>query len=157
MAPDVTLREVLPDDLGLFYAHFQDPEAKRMAAFGPAGPVDRARFDAHWERNIAEYVVRTVLADGEVAGSACVYGEPGDLQVTYWIDRAHWGRGVATAALGALLEVVGERPLFARAAADNAGSLRVLEKCGFTVTGRERGFANARGAEIDELVLVLTG
>ncbi|WP_028814316.1 GNAT family N-acetyltransferase [Streptomyces flavidovirens] len=157
MALDVTLREVRPDDLDLFFTHFQDPEAKRMAAFGPAGPVDRARFDAHWKRNIAEYVVRTVLADGEAVGSVCVYGEPGDLQVTYWIGRAHWGRGVATAALRALLELVAERPLSARAAADNTGSLRVLEKCGFTVTGRERGFAHARGAEIDELVLTLTG
>ncbi|MFD5098233.1 GNAT family N-acetyltransferase [Streptomyces albidochromogenes] len=156
-ASGVTLREVQPDDLDLFFAHFQDPEAKRMAAFGPADPVDRERFDAHWKRNIAEYVVRTVLADGEVAGSVCVYGEPGDLQVTYWIDRAHWGRGVATAALRAVLEVVPERPLFARAAADNAGSVRVLEKCGFAVTGHERGFANARGAEIDELVLTLSG
>ncbi|GAA2925023.1 GNAT family N-acetyltransferase [Streptomyces enissocaesilis] len=151
----VMLREVGPSDLDLFSTQFQDPEAKRMAAFGPADPVDRARFDAHWKRNIAEYVVRTVLADGEVAGSVCVYGEPGDLQVTYWIDRAHWGRGVATAALRALLELVPERPLFARAAADNTGSLRVLEKCGFTVTGHDRGFAGARGTEVDELVLVL--
>lgn len=153
----VALREVGPCDLDLFHTQFQDPEAKRMAAFGPADPVDRARFDAHWKRNIAEYVVRTVLADGEVVGSVCVYGEPGDLQVTYWIDRAHWGRGVATAALRALLELVPERPLFARAAADNSGSVRVLEKCGFTVMGHERAFANARGAEIDELVLILTG
>ncbi|MGX1884067.1 GNAT family N-acetyltransferase [Streptomyces sp. NPDC055287] len=153
----VTLREVRPGDLDLFFTQFQDPEAKRMAAFGPADPVDRARFDAHWKRNIAEYVVRTVLADGEAVGSVCVYGEPGDLQVTYWIDRAHWGRGVATAALRELLELVPERPLFARAAADNSGSVRVLEKCGFTVTGHDRGFANARGEEIDEVVLTLTG
>jgi RimJ/RimL family protein N-acetyltransferase len=33
----------------------------------------------------------------------------------------------------------------------------VLEKCGFVVTGRERGFANARGEEIDEVVLILVG
>ncbi|MGY3201486.1 GNAT family N-acetyltransferase [Streptomyces sp. TE5632] len=45
----------------------------------------------------------------------------------------------------------------ARAAADNTGSVRVLEKCGFEVVGEDRGFANARGAEIDELVLRLDG
>lgn len=49
------------------------------------------------------------------------------------------------------------RPLHARAAADNAGSVRVLEKCGFTVTGTDRGYANARGAEIDEVLLTLAG
>jgi RimJ/RimL family protein N-acetyltransferase len=47
------------------------------------------------------------------------------------------------------------RPLRARAAADNAGSIRVLEKCGFVVTGRDRGFANARGEETDEVLLTL--
>jgi RimJ/RimL family protein N-acetyltransferase len=35
--------------------------------------------------------------------------------------------------------------------------VRVLEKCGFKVVGEGRGFANARGAEIDELVLRLDG
>ncbi|MFD7440196.1 GNAT family N-acetyltransferase [Streptomyces sp. NPDC059909] len=154
---EVTLRKVEAPDLDLFFTHFQDPEAKRMAAFGPAGPVDRARFDAHWARILTNEVVRTVLADSEVVGSACVYGEPGDLQVTYWIDRAHWGRGVATEALRALLALVPERPLYARVAADNAGSLRVLAKCGFTVTGHDRGFAHARGEETDELILTLGG
>jgi hypothetical protein len=31
----------------------------------------------------------------------------------------------------------------------------VLEKCGFTITGRGRIFAQARGEEIDELALPL--
>ncbi|HKB46638.1 MAG TPA: GNAT family protein [Ktedonobacterales bacterium] len=48
------------------------------------------------------------------------------------------------------------RPLFARAAKDNAASLRVLEKCGFTIVGEGKGFANARGAEVEEFVLRLS-
>lgn len=47
------------------------------------------------------------------------------------------------------------RPLHADVAADNAGSLRVLEKCGFDVTGRERRIAQARGQEIDLVHLTL--
>jgi RimJ/RimL family protein N-acetyltransferase len=54
-----------------------------------------------------------------------------------------------------MLELVPDRPLRGRAAADNGASIRVLEKCGFVVTGHERGFANARGEEIDEVVLTL--
>jgi RimJ/RimL family protein N-acetyltransferase len=50
---------------------------------------------------------------------------------------------------------VPDRPLHARAAADNIASVRVLEKCGFVVTGHDRGFANARGTEIDEVLLTL--
>ncbi|MGY0487310.1 GNAT family N-acetyltransferase [Streptomyces sp. WG-D5] len=151
----LSLRPVLPGDLPAFFRQHNDPEAMRMAAFVSPKSADRELFEEHWHRIREQYVVRTVLVDGEVAGSAAVYGEPGELEVTYWIDRAHWGRGVATAALRALLAEVTERPLHARAAADNQGSIRVLEKCGFVVTGHDRGFAHARDTEIDEVVLRL--
>ncbi|MFJ9177672.1 GNAT family N-acetyltransferase [Streptomyces sp. NPDC102360] len=152
---DLALRPVLPGDLPALFRQHNDPESMRTAAFVSPKSADRDLFEAHWHRIVEEYVVRTVLLDGEVAGSASVYGEPGELEVTYWIDRAHWGRGVATAALRALLAEVTERPLHARAAADNKGSIRVLEKCGFVVTGHDRGFAHARGEEIEEVVLRL--
>ncbi|MFS8204527.1 GNAT family N-acetyltransferase [Streptomyces sp. CWNU-52B] len=153
---EVVLREVHDSDLPVFFRLMNDPESLRLAAFTAADPTDRDAFDAHWKRVLASSAVnRTVLVDGDVVGTAAVYGPPGEREVTYWIDRAHWGRGIATAALRELLAAVPERPLYARAAADNAGSLRVLEKCGFRVTSRARGFANARGEEIDEVVLSL--
>jgi RimJ/RimL family protein N-acetyltransferase len=154
---EVALREVHDSDLPVFFRQLNDPVALRMAAFTPEDPADRAGFDAHWTRlrTSSDVDVRTVLVDGDVVGSAAVYGEPGEREVTYWIDRPHWGRGIATAALRLLLEEIPERPLYARAAADNAGSRRVLEKCGFAQTARARGFANARSEEIEEVVLVL--
>ncbi|UYQ61455.1 GNAT family N-acetyltransferase [Streptomyces peucetius] len=155
---DVVLREVQDGDLPVFFRHMSDPESNRMAAFTSEDPTDRAAFDAHWARiRASDAVLRTVVADGIVVGHAAVYGPPQEREVTYFVDRAHWGRGIATSALRALLEVVPVRPLHARAAADNAGSIRVLEKCGFVVTGRDRGFANARGAETDEVLLTLRG
>jgi RimJ/RimL family protein N-acetyltransferase len=155
---DVELRAVHDSDLPVFYRQMNDPEALRMAAFTPKDPADRDVFDEHWKRiRSGSDVLRTILADGDVVGSAAVYGEPGEREVTYWVDRAYWGRGVATAALRGLLTEVPERPLYARAAADNEGSLRVLRKCGFRVTAQARGFANARGEEIDEVVLHLEG
>ncbi|MET9257034.1 GNAT family N-acetyltransferase [Streptomyces sp. NPDC003717] len=154
----ITLREVHDSDLPVFFRQLNDPVALHMAAFTPEDPADWDAFAAHWARIRADggVVNRTVLADGDVVGSAAVYGEPGEREVTYWVDRAYWGRGVATAALRGLLAEVPERPLYARAAADNAGSLRVLAKCGFEVSAADRGFAPARGAEIDEVVLHLT-
>jgi len=152
----IALREVHDSDLPVFFRQMNDPESLRMAAFTPKDPADRDTFDAHWKRiRASEDVLRTVLVDGDVVGSAAVYGEPGEREVTYWIERAHWGRGIATAALRELVAQVPERPLYARAAADNAGSLRVLQKCGFRVTAQASGFANARGEEIDEFVLAL--
>ncbi|MGW0642829.1 GNAT family N-acetyltransferase [Streptomyces sp. S063] len=154
----VSLRAVEDADLPLFFAWMSDPDATRVAAFTPEDPTDRAAFDAHWARirsGSGGVVMRTVVADGVPVGHVGAYGEVGDRQVTYWIARAHWGRGLATAALRAFLDETPTRPLHARAAADNLGSRRVLEKCGFVVTGTDRGFAQARGEEIDEVLVTL--
>lgn len=153
----LTLREVRDSDLPLFFAFMSDPQATRMAAFTSADPDDRALFNAHWQRIRASdtVIMRTVLADDVVVGSVGVYGPPAEREVTYWLDRAQWGKGLATAALRAMLDVVPERPLHARAAADNTGSVRVLQKCGFTVTGTDRGYAEARGEETAEVLLRL--
>lgn len=155
----VSLRETRDDDLPVFYSHSNEPDGIWMAAFTAKDPSDRAWFDAHWARNRQDpsVVGRTVVGAGdEVVGHVAVFGPPEEREVTYWIGREYWGRGAATAALRELIAIVPERPLHARAAADNGGSVRVLEKCGFVITGTERGFANARGEEIDEVVLTLT-
>ena len=153
------MRPVEDADLEVLFEQQLDPEANRMAAFTAPNPADRQAFDARWQRIRAddESVARTIVADGEVAGSISRWRDPGlpGPEVTYWLGREHWGKGIATGALGRFLEVVPERPLFGRCAADNVASRRVLEKCGFVVEAEERGFANARGAEIAEFLLRL--
>jgi RimJ/RimL family protein N-acetyltransferase len=79
----------------------------------------------------------------------------GRREVTYWIGREDWGRGVATGALREFMQLEASRPLYARAASDNAASIRVLTKCGFRVVGEGRGFAHGRNEEIEEVVLRL--
>lgn len=154
---DPVLRPVEDADLDVFFAHGQDPEACRMAAFTHDDPSDRAAFYANWERMLGndKIVLRTVVHDGAVAGHVGSFERDGVPEVTYWIGRAFWGNGVATRALTDLLEIVAVRPIHARVAKDNAGSIRVLRKCGFSVTAEERGFAAARGEEIAELVMTL--
>jgi RimJ/RimL family protein N-acetyltransferase len=95
-----------------------------------------------------------VLVEGELVGSVGCYQDQdgGDLEVTYWVRTDQWGRGIATAALAGLLVAVPQRPLFGRVAADNAGSARVLERNGFLLIGEDTGYAEARGAEIRELI-----
>lgn len=154
----VQLRDVEDDDLPVFFEQMSDPEGVRMAAFTAEDPSDPVRFHDHWRRVRGDPVVtvRTVVGeDGAVLGHVGVFGPPEQREVTYWIGRSHWGRGAATAALRELLDGIAERPLHARAAADNAGSARVLTKCGFRPVGRERSFANARGEEIEELLFTL--
>jgi RimJ/RimL family protein N-acetyltransferase len=153
----VTLREVTEDDLPVFFANQLDPEAGRMAAFTARDPSDRDAFMAHWAKIMAsdDKINRTILVDGRVAGYIVCFEWHGRREVGYWLGREFWGRGIATRALAQLLDIVKERPLYASAARDNAGSIRVLEKCGFVLTGYARGFANARGEEIEEAVMEL--
>ena len=77
------------------------------------------------------------------------------MEVTYWLGRKFWGRGLATHALNRMLQLVADRPIFARAATDNIGSIRVLQKCGFKIVGKNKGFANGRGEETEEFILRL--
>ena len=155
---DLFLRDVVEDDLPLFFDFQLDPDANRMAAFIARDPTDREAFTAHWNKILVEptCVIRTIVWDGQVVGSVSSYEESGRPEVTYWIGRAHWGKGIATRALTTFLAQVNTtRPIYARAAKDNLGSRRVLEKCGFRVIGEMKGFAKARGAEIEELLLEL--
>ncbi|MES3014885.1 MAG: GNAT family N-acetyltransferase [Pseudomonadota bacterium] len=155
--PTLVLRAVEPGDLDHFFAQQRDPVARRMAAFTSADSDDRAAFDAHWARITADgsIVNRTIVFGGVVVGHVASFEQGGEREVTYWIARAHWGRGIATQALRLLIAELRTRPLHARAAADNAGSIRVLTNCGFVAYGTDRGFAAARGAEIDEVLLKL--
>ena len=119
--------------------------------------MDRDAFERRWSRLRADETIinRVIVADGEVAGSIGSWGEPGEREITYWIGRSYWGRGIATDAVHLFLAVDSSRPLNARVAHDNLASLRVLEKCGFRVVGTERAFAHGRSAEIEETVLLL--
>jgi RimJ/RimL family protein N-acetyltransferase len=130
MKPLVQLRDVAPDDLPLFFEHQRDPEAVAMVAFNSR---DRAAFDAHWAKILANEtcLTKTVAVDGQPAGHIVSFMRGGEREVGYWLDRAFWGRGVATQALSAFLQLEQRRPLYAGVARHNGGSIRVLQKCGF--------------------------
>ena len=153
MTNDVRLRDIEPDDLPIFYEHQLDADATRMAAFPSR---DRAAFDAHWTRNILgnpAAVSQTIVLDGRVAGNIGSWTQDGVRLVGYWIGKEHWGRSVATRALAALLQLVTERPLHAHVVKHNVGSIRVLQKCGFSLE-RDESVDDA-GEEVVELVFVL--
>jgi RimJ/RimL family protein N-acetyltransferase len=154
---NVSLRPLEDADLDVIFEQMKDPEAVRMAAFTADDPADRRAFLDHMARlrDDPNVIHRVIDADGRVAGTIGSFKIDDDREVTYWIDRRLWGRGIATAALQTLLATITERPVFARAASDNAGSLRVLEKVGFRRIGVDHGFAPARGEVIEETILRL--
>lgn len=153
--PAVALRPMEDRDLDPVFEQMRDPQSVHMAAFTAADPDDRVAFDAHMAmvRAAPGITHRIVTCDGQLAGHVASFVVDGDTEVTYWIGRPWWGRGIASRALELLLELVPARPLHARAASDNVASLRVLAKAGFVPVGREISHAPARGAEIEETIL----
>jgi RimJ/RimL family protein N-acetyltransferase len=154
----VTLRPATVEDIELFYRLQQDPVAVRMAAFTSAELTDRSVFEARWRRVLgdASVDVRTVLVEAVPVGQVLTYpGEDGP-EVSYWIDRDHWGRGHATEALRLLLAETTGRPVHAHAAQDNTRSVAVLVANGFRITGEDSGLAAGRGEVVKEYVLTLT-
>jgi RimJ/RimL family protein N-acetyltransferase len=158
MKNELLLRDVLPDDLPIFFEQQLDQEANTMAAFTAKDPTDCEAFMAHWHKilGIDTCIIKTILFNGQVVGSVSSYEEEGKPEVTYWLGREYWGKGIATWALNELLASHSQkRPMYARVAKDNLASLRVLEKCGFKIIGEDKGFANGRGQEIEEYLLEL--
>ncbi len=158
----IQLRDVADSDVAVFFDHLQHHPAQQMAAFIHEHPEDRAAHDAHWGKLLANDSItkRSIElvhpdADPELVGHIISFTMEGDREITYWIDHHHWGKGIATEALRQFLAFEQTRPMYGRAAKDNMPSIRVMEHNGFTLLRHERGYAHARGAEIDEVVMIL--
>jgi len=132
MKTEVLLRDVEPDDLPIFFEHQRDPVAVALVVFRSR---DRAEFDEHWAKILADdtCLKKTIVADGQVAGNIGSFGRDGKREVGYWIGRTLWGRGIMSRALAAFLRLEQQRPLYAGVAPHNIASIRVLQKCGFTL------------------------
>jgi RimJ/RimL family protein N-acetyltransferase len=147
------LRDVDEGDLPIFFEQQCDEDAIRMAAF-PARDWDA--FMAHWRTKVLgdpSARKKTIVVNGGVAGNILSWDHGGTRLVGYWIGRGYWGRGIATAALSQFLNHETTRPVHARVAVHNVGSIRVLEKCGF----RRIGDATKGHDGVDEYLFALDG
>lgn len=151
------LRNVLSTDLPIFFEQQLDSEANYRAAFTTKHPDDREAFNAHWDRILADEsnINKTILFEGQVAGHISSFIMFDEREVSYWLGKEFWGKGIASAALLEFLGYIETRPLYARAVKDNLASLRVLEKCGFEIFGHNKDFADGRGEEVEEVILRL--
>jgi len=156
-ASSIARRPVEQSDIDGLFEQSRDEASVWMTAFTLDDPSDRRRFDTHMASVMASPtgVLRAIVRDGELVGSIASFVLDGRTEITYWVHRVAWGQGVASRALALFLDLVRERPLYARAASDNSASLRVLEKAGFQRVGVEVSFAPARRAEIEETVVRL--
>ena len=146
--PRLTLRAFRDDDVDPLFAIQGNHDAMRYTH------VAASRQDcAHWHRTFAAlastlgFAPWTVVlrAEARVIGWGGLSIDPFDpgwgIEVSYYFHPAYWGRGYATELVRATLQYgFGVRALeaigaFVRPA--NVASVRVLEKCAFTLLGYE--------------------
>ena len=147
-------RDVVESDNPLFYELEQDPVANETAAIPSR---DCESFSHHWARMLAneQNGKQMILLGDRVVGNMLSSGDSDGREVGYWIDRAHWGKGVATTALSRFLEIERTRPLHAHVAKHNAGSIRVLQERGFDVIGGEIPHVGIGDDGVEEIALIL--
>lgn len=153
-APSVTLRTTTAADVAALFEMQADPESNHLAG---TKPRTREVFAAVWEKILQDVKVHACVIEsgGAVVGSISMFQAEGHDCVGYWIDRAHWGRGIASQALAQFLVREPRRPLRATASTANAASLRILERCGFRRVGTRMGEETDRylAREVAEFVL----
>ncbi len=153
----VELKDTEPADLEILFEFQKDEDAKHLAAFTPKDSTDKEAYINKYTKLLSDETVnnKTIFFNNEIVGSIAKFEIEGEAEITYWISKDFWGKGISTNALMQLLEIEKKRPIYGRVAFDNIGSQRVLEKCGFEKIGTDKGFANARGKEIEEFIYKL--
>ncbi|GAB2676088.1 GNAT family N-acetyltransferase [Flavihumibacter cheonanensis] len=153
----ISLRPTTIEDLEWLFQFQLDPEANYLAAFISGDPADKTAYINKYQKLLSDPTInnQTILVGNVIAGSIAKFMMQGEAEITYWIDRKCWKQGIATQALQQFLQQEPSRPLHGRTAFDNIGSQRVLEKCGFVKIGTDKGYANARQAEIEEYIYQL--
>ena len=155
----VGLRPARDEDVEIFYEQQLEPEGAAMAMFPSR---DRETFFAHWQKVGARSdATRMTITYGDaVAGNigSWATGDEDNVLVGYWIGKAYWGKGIASAALHTYLtEHELRRPLHAHVVATNLGSIRVLEKCNFELVDGRTEHDETFGVEVEELRFAYRG
>ncbi len=77
-------------------------------------------------------------------------------ELGYWLAEPFWGRGIMTEAVSRFtdfaMDQFGLVRIHAEPYANNAGSCRVLEKCGFALEGRLKSSVIKEGRILDQLL-----
>lgn len=95
----------------------------------------------------------------DLVGGIGLHPEGDELAIGYWITPAAWGRGYATEAARAVVDMarhaLGVARLLGRHMIDNPASGGVLRKLGFRETGHGRLPCLARGEEVECVTFAL--
>jgi ribosomal-protein-alanine N-acetyltransferase len=146
------------DAAAIFAAYAGDVDVTRYLSWPRHLSLEQSRAflafsDDEWQRWPAgPYVIEDKRLGRLLGGTGLAFESPWCASTGYVLARDAWGRGYATEALGAMVDVgrrAGVIRLYALCHADHDGSRRVLEKGGFTCEGllrRHTVFPNSGAA-----------
>ncbi len=159
MPPVIALRRTTSADVRMLHAFELDEASNELAG---TKPREWPSFQARWAEILADpdgsttgVTPRVILADGIIVGAVNISPSDGSDSIGYWIDREHWGRGIATRAVALMLSEFGRRPLYATTAGHNLPSIRVLQKNGFEIESRSMTPETPRTVQRETVLLVL--
>ena len=114
-----------------------------------------------WLRMVGENtndIILTIEVNGEAAGGIGLYGMKDvyrfNGEIGYWLSEIHWGKGIMSDAVGAMVDHAFVRTpwlrLFANIYENNLSSMKVLEKNGFKREAIHKKAVMKEGKLLDE-------
>lgn len=162
-APPAILRTWREDDAPAIVRHADNPRVAAGLRDGFPSPYtedDAYRFIALATEPDTGNLFLAIEMDGRACGGIGVhrlddvYRRTGE--IGYWLAEEYWGRGIATAAVRALVPVAFDHfdlvRLQAGIFASNPASMRVMEKSGFYREAVHRNAVTRNGVTMDEVM-----
>ncbi|KWO46450.1 GCN5 family acetyltransferase [Burkholderia sp. MSMB1459WGS] len=157
--PGLSLRQLERADLDAWYAYLSNPDVVRHTSWNLRSPDDLLPLFDDIESADPDSVRRLAIVD---TASDALAGTIGlhtvstvnrSAEIAYDLAPSHWGRGIASAVCEAVTAWAFAHGGFIRMQAvvliGNAGSARVLQKCGYRYEGLLRAYKMVRGTPGD--------
>lgn len=159
------LRPWDPVDAKALVKHANNPRVAANLRDGfpcPYALEDAKRWLEMVESN-QEDVILAIEVQGEAAGGIGLHGMKDvyryNCEIGYWLAEIHWGKGITTEAVGAMVKYAFEETqwlrLFASIFENNPASMRVLQKNGFSPEAIHRKAVMKGGKLMDEHLYAL--
>ncbi|MBZ5793835.1 GNAT family N-acetyltransferase [Burkholderia contaminans] len=157
--PGLTLRQLERADLDAWYAYLTNPDVFRHTSWNLRSPDDLLPLFDTVESTDPDSIRRLAVIDdasGLLAGTIGLHTVSTvnrSAEIAYDLAPSHWGRGIASALCTAVTEWAFADGGFMRmqgvVLTSNAGSARVLQKCGYRYEGLLRAYKMVRGTPGD--------
>lgn len=148
------LRQLRPDDAEALFAIRSDPQVRAAYGREPYQTLAESQafiqmIQATYEQRYGFFWAITLNTDDTMIGSCTLWNfgdEYRSAEVGYELGRAHWGQGITTEAVAAVVAYcfteLDLHRIEANPHASNTASKRLLQKLGFTHEGtlRERAY-----------------